>query len=113
MLELIQALLEWIEKYVDLTEYQPRGNHPFNRLSALQRMLVDIQNISVVRRDKTREELTKRSHFLARTYEELRCQKEVFAQLILALERGGGKAKGDVEGEIMGAFVRIQLGQGH
>ena len=66
-----------------------------------------------MRRDKTRDELIKNYHILARTYEDLRSQKEVFAQLIDALERGGGKAKGDEEGEIMGAFVRIQLGHGY
>ena len=72
-------------------------------------MLVDIQNTFVMCRDKIREELTKRCHTLARSYEESRGQKEVIDLLIDALERGGGKSKGEEEGEIMATFVRVQL----
>ncbi len=92
--DVIQELWNRIEELVDLTDYPPKGKHPFNRLAALQRMFVDIQNVFNVRSDKTREELTKECNILPRTFLEIERHKDLFELLIDALERGGGKAKG-------------------
>ena len=40
---MIKKMWDEIEKEVDMSKYQPKGDHPFARLEAIQRMYIDAQ----------------------------------------------------------------------
>ena len=54
--DLIKKICQWdeIEKEVDMTNYQHKGDHPFARLEAVQRLYIDAQNMRYVNRDGTK-----------------------------------------------------------
>ena len=97
-----------VEK-VDMSRYQPKGDHPFSRLIGVQRMYIDAQNLIYMGRDGTKKRLLEESEFLARSFDEICAQKDRMTYLIDAVERGFGKKKGSEEGDAMKTFVRLQL----
>ena len=108
-----KKLWDEIEKVVDMSDYQPKGDHPFARLEAIQRMYIEAQNMIYVNRDGVKKWLLAESENLPRSYEELTAQKERMTYLIDAVERGYGRPKGSEQGDAMGTYVRLQLRNEH
>jgi len=102
-----------IAEVAEMGNYQPKGDHPFARLGAIQRWWIDAQNILFVNRDSIRDELSQLCKELPRTYEEVDNQREKMGALIEALEMAHGKKKGSEEGESMRTYLRVQLGTEH
>ena len=113
MTGMIKVLYDKISEMVDMSRYQPKGDHPFQRLVAVQRMYIDAQNLIYMGRDGTKKRLLEESEFLARSFDEICAQKDRMTYLIDAVERGFGKNKGSEEGDAMKTFVRLQLSNEH
>ena len=59
MPEMINKVWNEFKKKVDMTRYQPKGDHPFARLEGIQRMYIEAQNMIYVGRDGTKKRLLK------------------------------------------------------
>jgi hypothetical protein len=99
--EMIRVLWDYVAGRAELENYQPDSDHQFARLGAIQRPLVDAQNMLYVNRDSIREDLTQECKNLPRTFEEVENQKESISALVEGLERAHEKMKGSEEGETM------------
>ena len=92
-----------------MANFQPRRDHPFTRLGVMQRWWINAQNMLYSNRDCIREGLSQLCKELPRTHEEVDKQKETIKALIEALEMAHGKKKRSEVGDIMRAYLRLQL----
>ena len=111
--DMINKIWSEIEKEVDMTNYKPKGDHPFSRLEAVQRMYIDAQNMRFMNKDGSKKRLLEESETLSRALEESSAQKDRMTHLIDAVEKGYDKPKGSEEGDAMRTFVRLQLSNEH
>ena len=108
-----RKLWEYVGKKVDLAPYQPKGDHPCARMTALQKWFIDAQNLIYSNLHRTKESISIEIRVLPRTYEYSRAQFERIENLLGALEMGLGVPVGSQQGETMRSYVRTQISTEH
>ena len=102
------TLWEKLCEYVDMSDYHPRGeerDHLLGRLSSMQRLLIDVQNIMMHARDRTKRDVQNAIQNLPRSYMDLVDLQQELIGTVRALEMSHGKKEGSEEAETMRAMV--------
>ena len=68
---MMRAAWDQISEVADITNNQPKGDHPFARMGAIQRWWTDAQYMLFIYRDSFREEVSQACKEIPRTYEEV------------------------------------------
>jgi hypothetical protein len=109
---LLIAVWEKLNEIFDMADYHPRADekyHMTGRMSSMQRLAFDAQNILTQAKDTTKKDVQDLTMKLPRSYKEWLDLRQELAGAVRALEMSHGKKEGSEEAETMRSMIQFQL----
>ena len=106
------AVWQKMNEIFDMSDYNPRADekhHTWGRMTAMQRLFFDAQNMLMQAKDQTKREVNALTTKLPRTYKEWIGLHQEMVGAVRALEMSHGKKEGSEEAETMRAMIQFQL----